>query len=458
MKLWKKVYLLTMVIITITVNFGFLGIVYFSYEHMLRAEKERCEAEFEVVYDSLLADISQMEESISLDAQYFEKFLTSYNSYFEADTRIIGVVDDEILGEYVYPSTFYMENGVFIYNEEQTNIYCIQSLDSSHSNYKIIMQRALYDFDKLWDTLIPLYAIGGIVLSLGVSLLLAMVVRVVLKPLDELETVAKQVEDKNWTARVSIKGSDELAKLGRQFNTMAESIEDNVKKLELQSEQKQQLIHNMAHEMNTPITSIGGFAEYMQMGELSVEEQQECLNFIISESKRLKDISSTVLSMAELKQDEDISMRKFSLKELCNRLEKIYQRQFHEENITLEVICDVKVMNGNEVLIESLLRNLITNAYHAVLDKEDGKIKAEIYEEKETIKLQVSDNGCGMAQTDLEQIFEPFYRVDKVRSRERGGSGLGLAFCKRIVETHHGDIKVESELEKGTRFTITFTI
>lgn len=458
MKLWKKVYLLAMVIIAISVNIGFFGIVYFTYGYMLQAEQQRCEVEFEVIYESLIADIAKMEENVSLDIEYFQIFMNAYNSYFETDTQLIGVVDDTILGEHTVPNSLSMEDGVYIYDEGQTRIYCVQSLDSSHSKYGIILVRTLTEFDKIWDTLRPLYIAGGTILSLGVSLVLATVVRIVLKPLDELENTAKQMEAGNWSARTHIEGDNELAQLGRQFNAMADSVEVNIKKLEEQSEQKQQLIHNMAHEMNTPITSIRGFADYMQMSVLSEEEQQECLAFIISESKRLKDISSTVLSMAEIQNGQEMKKQDFSIKNMCNRLENLYQKQFQEKQVSLEIHCHIEQMTGNEALIESLLRNLIINAYYAVLDRDEGKIQVEIGEENEQIKLVVSDNGCGIAKKDAEQIFEPFYRVDKARSRDRGGTGLGLAFCKRIVETHNGCIKVDSELEKGTQFIVNFTV
>ena len=93
MKLWKKVYLLTMIIITLFVNLGFFGIVYFTYEHMLQAEKERCETEFEIIYASMRVDITEIEEKYAMNRYYFEKILTVYNSYFEKDTQLIGIWD-----------------------------------------------------------------------------------------------------------------------------------------------------------------------------------------------------------------------------------------------------------------------------------------------------------------------------------------------------------------------------
>lgn len=454
MKLWKKVYLLTMIIITLFVNLGFLGIVYFTYEHMLQAEKERCKTEFGMIYESMRADIAELEEKYRMDSYYFEKIVTSYNSYFEEDTELIGVWGSELIGKGQSIDVTFIQNGISVQGEEQTVILMTQSLEKTPIEYKIVLKRTLSDFDKIWDTLLPLYVWGGILLSLGVSLLLAMVVRVLLKPLDALEYATQQVEKENWTSRVYIKGNHELAQLGKQFNSMAEAVEEHVEKLKEQSKQKEQLLHNMAHEMNTPITSIQGFADYMRMTELSEEEQSECLSFITAESKRLKEISSTILSMAVMEQDTDLQMKIFSIKELCNCLSELYMQLLNGTNISLEIDCQLENLYGNTVLIESLLRNLINNAMHAVQNKPEGKICMWISTEENMAQIIVSDNGCGIAGGEIKQIFEPFYRVDKDRSRASGGSGLGLTFCKKIVETHEGEISVESEVGKGTKFII----
>ena len=454
MKLWKKVYLLTMIVITLSVNLGFFGIVYFTYEHMLQAEKERCETEFELIFESMRADITEIEEAYGMNHYYFEKILTAYNSYFEENTQLIGIWDGEIIGGGQVLDEKTLQNGISVQKDEQTIIFLTQSLEKTPVEYKIVLKRILCEFDDIWDTLLPLYVAGGIFLSLGVSLLLAMVVRLLLKPLDALEHAAVQVGKENWAFRVHIKGNDEMARLGRQFNSMAEAVGEHVGKLKKQSEQKEELLYNMAHEMNTPITSIQGFADYMRMTELSEEEQRECLGFIVSESKRLKGISSTILSMAVLKQDRELQMCTFSIKELCTRLAELYVKQLVGTSKTLEMMCQIDTIYGNEVLMESLLRNLINNALHAVQNKEDGTIRVRIVTKEDRAVFIVSDNGCGIKEEDKLQIFEPFYRVDKARSRADGGYGLGLTFCKKIVEAHDGEISVESEVNAGTKFVI----
>ena len=110
-------------------------------------------------------------------------------------------------------------------------------------------------------------------------------------------------------------------------------MEENISKLEEQSQQKQELIHNLAHEMNTPITSIQGFADYMRISQITSEEQEECLNFIIGESKRLKEISSTLLSMAWMQNAEEVMVKNFSLNPLCNRIKRLFENQFIQEDI-----------------------------------------------------------------------------------------------------------------------------
>ncbi len=454
MKLWQRVYLVALVIITLVVNVGFFGIIYFTYNQMLQEEKNRCNAEFVMLRENISADIAQMEKSIPLTREYFGKFITAYNSYYEAGTVLLGVVDDEVFGATKTYDKLPKENGVYIESEEQTTIYISQILDDNHQNYRIVMRRELNDFDRIWDTLKPLYIVGGMVLSLGVSLLLALLVRIVLKPMDKLEQAARQVQAGDWSARVHIKGNNELAQLGNQFNAMAGSVEENITKLQKISDEKQELINNLAHEMNTPITSIQGFADYMRMSELSVDEQNECLGYIAAEGKRLKEISATLLSMAKMQNPEDVTKTSFSIENMCNSLESIYTKEFAKQNVKLQISCEVQYVQGNEPLIESLLRNLITNGYHAVLGKENALVEARIFAENDMLNIQITDNGCGIEDEHIPHIFEPFYRVDKARSREMGGSGLGLPFCKKVVDMHKGNIEVESILNQGTTFLI----
>ena len=162
--------------------------------------------------------------------------------------------------------------------------------------------------------------------------------------------------------------------------------------------------------------------------------------------------------MAVMEKDTDLPKSIFSIKEVCVRLERIYRQQFQGTNVTLKINCEVEELFGNEALIESLLRNLINNAYHALQNKEEGIISVVISSKENNILLMVSDNGCGIAKEHITQIFEPFYRVDKARSRESGGSGLGLAFCKKIVDIHKGNISVESVEGKGTNFIVNFIV
>ncbi len=462
MKIWKKVYLAALVIITIGVNAGFAGIIKITYNQMLAQEKNRSVTEFASLRENISADVAQLEHSVMLNEEYFERFLIAYNSYYDEDTKLIGCVSDmAVTGEDVYKK-LPKENGVFIEDEGRTVIYVAQLLDDKHQEYRVIMRRTLDEFDGMWDRLTPLYIVGGIVLSVCVSLVLALIVRVVLKPMDALEDAARKVEEGDWSARVNIEGNNELARLGRQFNAMAISVENNIIELARQSDEKQGLINNLAHEMNTPITSIQGFADYMRRAKLTDEEYDECLEYITSESARLKNISSTLLSMARLNNESDnaaLLEETFSIKTMCEGLKNIYEHKYAEYDIDLKINCEIDEFFGNQTLIESMLNNLVTNGYNAVIyrmktEKHKGEISVDICKRKSMLTIEVCDNGCGMEEAHMSRIFEPFYRVDKARSREYGGSGLGLPFVKRIVQLHGGTIEVSSRVNEGTKLLI----
>lgn len=465
MKLWKKVYLFTLAITVICVNAGILGLFRITYRQMLNAEKKHCEAEFALLQQSLSANVAEMEQYVSLSEEYFEKFLSSYSSYYEEEIHLIGLYQERIIFGESDPEIAsgsqmdWQKNGVQIISDKNTAIYVMNSLDAEHDSYRIVMRKDLKDFDETWNILWPLYLIGSIMLSIGISLLLGITVRYLMKPVDALGNAVKEVSSGDLSKRVVIRGKNEIADLGMQFNYMAEALEKNMKLLEAEAEKKQQLIDNLAHEMNTPITSIQGFARFLQIGNVKEEEQQECLGFILGEAKRLRDISSTLLEMARLNHNE-IPMKTFSLKELSNRIESLMEQNCSNQNVVLSMKCESGDFYGNEVLMESLLRNLILNSLHAV--QENGRIMVEISntqrDQMAFLSVIVRDDGCGIPKEALPFIFDPFYRVDKSRSRAVGGSGLGLPFCRKIVQLHDGRIYVQSEVSLGTTMIVELPI
>lgn len=207
-----------------------------------------------------------------------------------------------------------------------------------------------------------------------------------------------------------------------------------------------------AHELKTPMTAIIGFADLLRQGNLDENTRMMAANYIHSEGKRLEKLSFKLLEMIVLRKD-GLTMKRVWLPRYLEEVEKALAPTLKNKGIRL--IC--RAEQGRAVLepdlVKSLLYNLIDNASKAM--EGEGIIAVKASAIPGGCQFLVADNGRGMEEKDLARITEAFYRVDKSRSRQQGGAGLGLALCKQIVELHNGTLHYESKLGSGTQVTVT---
>lgn len=225
-----------------------------------------------------------------------------------------------------------------------------------------------------------------------------------------------------------------------------------LKKLEVM---RKDFVANVSHELKTPITSIRGFAETLLEGSMNNEEELESfLKIIYEESNRLQVLTEDLLTLAKLEEDSfELETSIVHVSELVENFLPVISHKAKMRNITLDIDIDEQVTFEADFLkIKQTLINLLENALNYTA--EGGAVSFSIRADDEKIYLIVSDNGIGMKERDIERIFERFYRVDQDRSRNTGGTGLGLAIVKHIVETHKGNVHVQSEIDEGTTFTI----
>ena len=274
-----------------------------------------------------------------------------------------------------------------------------------------------------------------------------------MRPIDELTQVVDNMAEGDLESRASEHGNDEIATLGKHFNQMADRIQKNMLVVQKESEAKQDFVDNFAHELKSPLTSIYGFAEYLLKANVPEDDRIQCLGYIMDESKLLLQLSYTLLDMARIR-NEEVSIEEIQLSNMEEQINKRMEALCQQQGVTLECYRTVNTMHANEVLLYSLLCNLIQNALYAC--EAGGTVSWGITEEGDNLLLYVEDNGCGMTTEQLSRVKEPFYRVDKARSREAGRTGLGLSLCAQIVEYHNGQMDIQSEINKGTKVTIHF--
>ncbi|MEX3481438.1 ATP-binding protein [Staphylococcus hominis] len=246
-----------------------------------------------------------------------------------------------------------------------------------------------------------------------------------------------------------------LSKSKKKLQGMVVVLHDitNLKKLE---NLRREFVANVSHELKTPITSIKGFAETLIEGAKNDEQSLDMfLNIILKESNRIESLVMDLLDLSHIEQQTEIETTYVNLSDLAHNTIHNLQTQAKYKNIAIksEIENDV-IIKAHEGKLSQVITNLLSNAIN--YSYENNKVIVRVYREDIKVNLEIQDYGIGIDKKDQKHIFERFYRVDKARSRDSGGTGLGLSITKHIVEALHGTIMVESELNKGSLFRVSF--
>ena len=218
---------------------------------------------------------------------------------------------------------------------------------------------------------------------------------------------------------------------------------------------KKDFVTNVSHELRTPLTAIKGFVETLEDDETD-PSKKHYLTIIQRNTERLINIVKDLLMLSNLESArQKLELEEIDLHELILNVSKIFEPRLQESKISFEVIKEnnIKLINADYFRLEQVFINLIDNA---IKYSNASKISITLEEKKQSLEVSVKDNGVGIKKENIDRIFERFYVVDKSRSRKLGGTGLGLSLVKHIIQQHNGDIRLESDLEKGSNFIITF--
>ena len=270
--------------------------------------------------------------------------------------------------------------------------------------------------------------------------------------LRRLTATVRRISGGDLSKRSKITSADEIGQLSRDFDAMADKLQETISKMEEDMQRQEQFLGAFAHELKTPMTSIIGFADLLRQDNMDENTRIMAADYIYSEGRRLERLSFKLLELLLLKKDE-IIMKRVWLSTYLSEIERALAPNMKSKGIRLVCKAEPARVCFEADLVKSLLYNLIDNASKATDD--GGIIAVRATAINGGCQFQVADNGRGMEPEELQRITEAFYRVDKARSRSQGGAGLGLALCKQIVELHHGYIQFSSVPGKGTRVTVT---
>lgn len=267
-------------------------------------------------------------------------------------------------------------------------------------------------------------------------------------PIRRITSTAKQVRDGDLSARTNMRGDDEIDRLGETFDEMATSLERDLK-------HERRITSDVAHELRTPLMGMLATVEAMQDGVMPADEEH--LETVATETRRLARLVQQMLDLSRMEaKTAPLNIEEVDLVSFVQRIVNGQHQLFHDHDLRLRFNDETQgrdaVVACDPDMITQAVINIMSNAMRYT--PEGGWVVVSVKTEKRDVLISVSDTGIGIAKEDLPRIFSRFWRADASRAREAGGLGVGLSLTQQIVERHHGYISVDSELEKGTTFTI----
>lgn len=291
-------------------------------------------------------------------------------------------------------------------------------------------------------------SMAGILLGAGS---IALLMRRSTRPLTALALTARRIADGEYGIRASVETHDEVGTLADDFNMMAKAMETRIAELTETAERQRLFIGGVTHEFKTPLTALLLHTRMLRRANMTEEEKDGSLAHIESQCEWLERLVQTLLRIITL--DREIERKPCAVDVLFDRVRQNTQKSLADRGVTLNTLSDGGTLLVNADLIQSLLINLVDNAAKAY---DTGMENRKVCLTVSGSTIEVSDNGRGIPKEALPRIFEPFYMVDKSRSKKSGGSGLGLTLVRKIADAHGAEITVESSVGKGTTVRLRF--
>jgi two-component system sensor histidine kinase BaeS len=289
----------------------------------------------------------------------------------------------------------------------------------------------------------------GSIAVISVALLLGLILaRSLTRPLQQLTEATRKVATGDLDVKVDIRAKDELGELAQSFNLMNQRLAQS-------RDMRRQMTADIAHELRTPVSVILGYADGLK--ENVIPPSQETFDLIQEQAEQLEHLIEDLRTLTRAEAGElALDLSPTDPSPLVQRLIATYEPQAARQEIALKVEIDEPI---GKILIDAdrfrqVLSNLLSNALQYT--PAGGQITTSIAADEEEVSIRITDTGGGIPPEDLELIFERFFRRDPSRSRDTGGSGLGLSIVKSLVERQGGQIRVESKVGEGTSFILSF--
>ena len=351
-------------------------------------------------------------------------------------------------------------------SSEETERYALPSLAPREDSNSVARATIVVDGEAVGTVRVWVYGSEGLLRSTDiqfrnqsysalawasvVAIILATIIgyvfaRNLVRPIKRMTDTAEAIKKGDLTARTGLSGDDEVARLGKTFDAMADSVERD-RKLE------RRLTTDVAHELRTPLMAIRSTVEAMVDGVFPADEEH--LVTVNSEVQRLSRLVDSLLKLSRLENRSNPTKREIvNVGELIQGIIITHETYVAESGLTLEYEAEENVVvKGDADMIRQATANLISNSVRYT--PEGGSIKVHVYRDSGMAAIAVKDTGIGLTPEEARMVFSRFWRADAGRDRASGGLGIGLSVVKEIVDRHDGWVQVEGKKNEGACFTI----
>lgn len=352
------------------------------------------------------------------------------------------------------------ESGVYLGGDEQVVVKVMDVTEDAYypiTAYIVVKLKDLIPHTRrlIADTLIAIL----VVLVFISSIFIAWIRKETIKPINRLRLATENIKKGNLDFDIEVKGKDEIAELCRDFNNMKQRLKENAEEKIQRDIESRELISNISHDLKTPITSIKGYVEGIMDGVVDSKEKLD---------KYIKTIYNKACDMDRLI-DELSFYSKIDSNKLPYNFTVININEYFEDcvdDLSAELESEGFGFTYDNRIVENaytvadaeqlkrVINNIVSNSVKYMDDKRNKLLAIKLYEDDEWIHISIEDNGSGIPEKDLPNIFNRFYRADSSRNSSRGGSGIGLSIVQKIIEDHGGKINASSIYGEGTTMTI----
>ena len=457
MKLFSKLYLVILILVTVALSFTEYFIINVSFNSALNTQVDSSLKQHQLIKYAIQSDMLSAIQTGNEDI--LEVATEAANSTADVMATDIMLLQED--GQMLYRTANVPhplpEDGI---TNSQISYITVKTDDRYYLEMNSILNQAdlscrivtLTDITYIYNNVQSMsrQCAAVFLVIIAISATIAVVFsKFLTQPIKNLTQAGEAFSSGDYSSRVNITSKDEIGELGAVYNNMAKTIEDKINELELAVKQREDFTAAFAHELKTPMTSIIGYADTLYQKDLSEEDARNAAGFIVNEGMRLESLSFKLLELMTLSKN-DFLLEEVQMSDFLKDIEETIKPAAAKKNVHtffdyVDGYCKIEID-----LFKTLVLNLIDNAMKS--GSPDVAVLSGVKDNK--YMIAIVDHGRGIPAEELKRVTEAFYMVDKARSRKEHGAGLGLALCDKIAQIHGSRLDIRSAEGEGTAIRI----